>query len=128
MALRVSCFSPLGFFAVLLRVLRLFFWLGCAWGVFFLFISQLLKRVCVSPTGALQHANSSPSGRLSVLLLLCLSVRRSFLVGKGKVCTRLRALCVWLVHMGTCDCVLIPFWMQAHYLAQVFAELAPPFL
>ena len=45
-ALRVSCFSPL-VCAGLLRVLRLFFWLGCAWGVFFLFISQLLKRVCV---------------------------------------------------------------------------------
>ena len=103
-----------------------FFWFGCAWGVFFPFISQLLKRVCVSPTGALQHAYSPPSGRLSVRLLLCLSVRLPFLVGKGSVCTCLRASCVWPVHMRTCACVLIPFWMQAPLSARVITEFAPP--
>ena len=38
---------------------------------------------------------SLPSCPLSVPLVLCPSVRLPFLVGKGRVCTCLRAPCVW---------------------------------
>ena len=93
-------------------------------GVFLSFYQVNCLNVCVFRRQAL--CSMRTLRRLSVRLLLCLSVRLPFLVGKGSVCTCLSASCVWPVHMRTCACVLIPFWMQAPLSARVITEFAPP--